>query len=429
MTRHLPALLLLALAACSKSNSNGGTGPGPTGSLDITISAPAGVSAKVNVITPADSIITVSSSGTLHGLTPGDYVIRASAGVTADPIVSTAYAPAVTGSPATVAAGQTANATVTYSAPRASSGILWVANAIANNISGFSSANLGATGAPVPAVKIGSGTSGSVVQGSVSIAVDSSGGIWYVNNSDTLKYYSASQITANTNAAPARKLVSTAIQYAIAVAFDASGDLWVADQANAKLFEFTPSQLQAGGTQSPAVTIHSIIGSLKRPWSLAFDAKGDLWVDSYGDSTIVGFSPAQLATSGGPVPYAAISGSQGTTDCLGIAFDAQGDLWVATLSDTIAKFTPDALTAIGTPTPSVILKMPGGTSPIAIAFDNSGSLWVAAYVGDKLLKFTSSQLTATGSPTPTTIISNTGGSLQVPQGLAFSPPAQGLPIP
>jgi streptogramin lyase len=177
------------------------------------------------------------------------------------------------------------------------------------------------------------------------------------------------------------------------------------------------------------VTITSILGSLKRPWSLAFDAKGDLWVASYGDSTIVGFSPAQLATSGSPVPYAAISGSQGTTNCIGIAFDAQGNLWVATFADTVAKFTPDALTSIGTPTPAVILKMPSGTISIAIAFDNSGSLWVTSYVGNKLLKFTSSQLTTTGSPTPTTIISNTGGSLQVPQGLAFSPPAQDLAIP
>ena len=118
MKRALALAALLAVAACSKSNS-GGTGPGPTGSLDVTITAPAGVSAKVSIITPNDSVITISSSQTVNGLAPGDYVVRASPGVTADPIVSIAYTGAITGSPATVTAGQTANATVTYTTPRA----------------------------------------------------------------------------------------------------------------------------------------------------------------------------------------------------------------------------------------------------------------------------------------------------------------------
>src|SRR5215471_2625065 len=102
--RHRRLLLCIVLAACSKSN-NSTTGPGPTGSLDITITAPAGVSAKVRVISPDDSVITLTASRTLNGLTPGNYLVSASAGADADPIVGTGYNAAVTGSPATVAGG------------------------------------------------------------------------------------------------------------------------------------------------------------------------------------------------------------------------------------------------------------------------------------------------------------------------------------
>jgi len=428
MRRSTRVALLLALAACSKSNS-GGTGPGPTGSLDITITAPGGVSAKVNVITPSDSIITITSSQTVNGLAPGNYVVRAAAGVTNDPIVSTAYAGAVTGSPANVTAGQTANATVTYTSPRASSGMLWVANASAYSFPGFSSANLAATGAPTPAVTIGSGASGSVIEGISSIAVDSSGGIWIADNSDTLYYYAASAITSNTDAHATRKLISDSIQYAIALALDASGDLWVADQAKSILLKFTPAQLAGGGVQSPSVIVHTAIGSIKRPWSIAFDHKGDLWIANYGDSTVVGFAPPQLASSGAPLPYAALTGSRGISNCLGLAFDAQGNLWVATLTDTIAKFAPDQLTSFGSPTPSVILTIPGGATPVGLAFDNSGSLWVGDYEGNKLYKLTSNQISTSGSPTPTVTITATNHSISIPNGLTFSPAAQNLPIP
>ena len=427
MRRSTRVALLLALAACSKSNS-GGTGPGPTGSLDITITAPGGVSARVNVITPSDSIITITSSQTVNGLAPGNYVVRAAAGVTNDPIVSTAYAGAVTGSPANVTAGQTANATVTYTSPRASSGMLWVANRVAYTIAGFSSANLGATGAPTPAVSIGNGTASSIIQGTASIAVDSSGGIWFVDTSDTLFYYAASAITANTNAAATRRLVSTTLTNPIALAFDPRGDLWAADESNNTLNEFTPAQLAAGGTETPSVILHASLGSIDTPSQIAFDAKGDLWVCNTANSSVVGFSPSQYASSGQPLPFAGITGTQAIAVSQAIAFDAQGNLWVATALDTLAKFTPDQLTSVGSPTPSVVITLPSVTFPNAIAFDNSGSLWVAGYVSNKLIKFTSSQLNATGAPSPTVTISPHAGSITLPSGITFSPAAKDLPV-
>lgn len=427
--RHFPVLLLaLSAVACSKSNNNGGTGPGPTGSLDITITAPAGVTAKVHVITPADSVITLTTSQTLNGLTPGDYLITASAGVTADPIVSTAYVPAVTGSPATVSGGQTATATVTYSSPRAGAGVLWVANELGSNIAGFTTAQLAASGSPAPTIMLGNGLGNSKVTNPTSLAVDSSGGVWWASDIDTLYYYSAAQAASSTNATPARHLVSTAVPTAIAIAFDPAGNLWVADQFQATLNEFTSAQLASGGNQMPHVILSGILGSIKRPYGITFDAKGDLWVANYGDSVVAGFSPTQLAQTGSPVPFAALSGKAGLGGPLGLAFDAAGNLWVVSVIDTLAKFTPDELTSINNSPPAVLIKLPTLTTPVALAFDNSGSLWVGGYETNKLYKFTSGQLTTSGAPTPAVVVTATASSLALPDALAFSPPASNLPI-
>jgi sugar lactone lactonase YvrE len=429
MPRPLRTLLRLAgaaiLAACSSSDS---TNAGPTGSLTVTITAPAGVSPSVTIYKPDSTSLVITATQTLTALPVGTYHISAGPGVTADPVVSTAYNGAVTGSPAAVTSGATAMATVTYTSPRASSGILWVANVTGNTITGFSSANLGATGSPTPAVLVGNGSGTSTVKAPSGVAVDSSGGIWVTEDRDTLKYFTAAQIATNTNAAPARKLASSSLRSAVAIALDAAGDLWVVDQFNATLNEFTPAQLAAGGGQTPAVIINKVFGTLDRPWQAAFDSHGNLWVTNFNDSTVVAYSPAQLAAGGDPVPFAGLSGSKGISNCLGLAFDAQGNLWIATLTDTIAKFNASDLTTIGAPVPSVIITGASLGGPIALAFDNSGAMWVSNFFTSTLVKYTSSQLASTGSPAPAVTISNHSGSLGIPQGLAFSPASPALPV-
>ena len=427
-TRFVPILAVAVVAACSRSSSSS-TGPGPTGALDVTITAPAGVTAKVHVITPDDSVITINASQTLNGLAPGNYLVRASSGTTADPIVGTGYTGAVTGSPATVAGGQTASATVTYGAPRANVGVLWVANEAGNTISGFSSANLSASGAPAPGIVLGDGSGTSSVKTPMGVAVDSSGGVWWVSGTNTISYYTASQVAASTNAAPARKITSASLSDAISLAFDPSGDLWVADRIHSSLNEFTPAQLQSGGSQPASVIIGRVLGSLQRPWPMAFDAKGDLWVSNFDDSSVVGYAPAQLQASGYPVPYAAISLSPGLSNPMGIAFDPQGNLWVGNLKDSLSKFTPDQLTSVGRPTPAIAITFSSVTTPDALAFDNSGSLWVLGFVSNKLLKFTANQLTSSGAPAPAVLITTNAGSLTIPGGMVFSPSAGNVPVP
>lgn len=421
--RALCGALVVAACACSSST----TSPNK-GSLSVTITQPAGVSPTVTVTGPGGYSKSLTTTQTLTGLAAGNYTVTAGTAMTSDSIVSIAYAGLVTGSPAAVTANNTATATVTYSSPWSSSGVLWVANQLGNNVTAFSSTELRSTGTPTPVVSIGNGGSGSVVEGATALAVDRTGGLWIADNTDTLYYYSASAISHSTNSAATVKLVSSALQEVLALAFDGQGNLWVADQATGKISEFAASQLLTSGAVMPTVVLSSSLGSINRPWGLAFDSHGDLWVSNYGDSSVVGFSPSQLAASGSPLPYAGLSGSRGTTNCLSIAFDAQGDLWVATLTDTLAEFTPNELTSVGAPSPAVIIKTPTIQQPEGLAFDNSGALWMADNQRDLLVRYLPAQLTTNGSPTPAVTISNKTGSLALPAFIAFSPHATGLPI-
>jgi ligand-binding sensor domain-containing protein len=423
--RALSAAVICAALACSTS----ATGPGGegSGSLTITITTPTGVSPTVTVNGPSSYTKTLTATQTLSGLAPGSYTVTAGTATMADSIVSIAYAGVVTGSPAAVTAKTTATSTVTYSQPWSSSGVLWVANQLGNNVTGFTSSQLHSSGAPAPAVMVGSGTGSSTVQGASALAVDQTGGMWIADNTDTLYYYTPSQLSHGTVAAAAVKLISPALEQAVALAFDGQGDLWVADQATAKVTEFSAAQLATGGSGvTPPVILSASLGSISRPFSMAFDAHGDLWITNYGDSTIVGFSPSQLAATGSPLPFAGLSGSPGITNPISIAFDGQGDLWVATLFDTLSEFTPNQLTSIGAPTPAVLMTTPAIQEPQGMAFDNSGALWIADNQRSALVRYPTSQLHAGGTPSVT--ITKNGNSMYLPSWLAFSPHAPGLPV-
>ena len=81
------------------------------------------------------------------------------------------------------------------------------------------------------------------------------------------------------------------------------------ERATTRVVEFTPAQLAATGTPTPAVTLSATAGnSLDGPDGLAFDPAGDLWVTNFIPS-VVEFTPGQLATTGSPTPAATIAGA------------------------------------------------------------------------------------------------------------------------
>ena len=105
------------------------------------------------------------------------------------------------------------------------------------------------------------------------------------------------------NVAPTSTLAQHGPGSGFAMAFDAQGDLWVANATTGgptnSITEFTPSQLAAGGTQAPAVSIAT--GTTFEPTGLAFDAAGNLWAANFAanaplaPASLVEYTPSQLA--------------------------------------------------------------------------------------------------------------------------------------
>src|SRR5579862_6820877 len=415
-------LVALTLGACSNGGVGGVTGLSGSGSLTVTVTSPSGVTPSVVVTGPSNYLQSITATQTLTGLAAGRYTIAAAAADSTDSIVGVPFSGTVTGSPATVTGNGSADASVSYT-QRASRGLLWVTNYGAP-ASGFTSAQLAAAGTPSANVTVS-------LDGPSNFAIDASGGAWVSNfDSDTIFYYTQTQMLGGGTPAPTVTITASngSLAGVTGIALDAKGDLWATNQTNNTLVEFTPTQLASSGAPTPAITITAVIGTLDRPFCLAFDASGNLWVGNINDSSIVGYSPTALNTGGGQVPFAAITNTPHVGVHIGLIFDSAGNLWVANALGSLAKFAATSLTGIGSPTPTVVVTMASGGSPGGAAFDDSGDLWVTDTNNNTLVEYSSTQLTTTGTPTPALVVRANGASIQQPFGIAFSPHSQELPL-
>jgi sugar lactone lactonase YvrE len=247
------------------------------------------------------------------------------------------------------------------------------------------------------------------------------------------------------------------------LALDPAGDLWVTSVANVtgglpyNLVEFTPGQLTASGSPTPASTIMFPNGSGIVPNLVRFDSAGDLWlghlVSLSGPPAIVEYTPAQVAelqSGGSPTPTLTVEAPSSVFELPAIAFDPKGNLWIAayeqggnpdgvdggtlemfqlagksgTLSEPDITITPTAISSI-----NQSLDAPSG-----LAFDDRGGLWVSDRASSDqisgsrnssgfLVKFAAEQLTASGSPLPPIVITpnRKASNLYNPQTLIFGP--------
>ncbi|MHB1936273.1 MAG: Vgb family protein [Acidobacteriaceae bacterium] len=284
--------------------------------------------------------------------------------------------------------------------------------------------------------------------------------LWVANGTNVLEFETIS-FTAMSNPVfpPVLVLNSTAFAAPQGVIFDTSANLWVIDGGNIgtggkvtpALYEFTPSQLsaiQSGSGVTPNMTINSSVFVF--PQQAVWDSKGNLWISDNGANAVFEFTPAQLMASGTNVTpnitiksNPAFNGGFGASSvsALGIALDSAGDLWVANNgANTIVEFNAAALPTTGgsvTITPNVVLSDDGNQSiqgPWALAFDSSGNLWSsnAGYYGminnlihaaNTVVEFPKASLAASGSPNPAVTLSSAmvdgNGSLNFPKGIAF----------
>ena len=245
------------------------------------------------------------------------------------------------------------------------------------------------------------------------------------------------------------------------LAFDHSGDLWVADQGNARVLEFLPSNLTTGGSAAivlgqPDFYSRSYGTSQTSLWSpigITFDSHGNLWVADTGYNRILEFLPSNLTTGGAaaivlgqPDFTSRICGVSSTNLCdpIGVAFDSSNELWVADQGNArVLEFLPSNLTTGGSA--SIVLGQPdlsvGGQNqegvinsndlayPSSTAFDPHGNLWVADTNNNRILEFTPPFYTdepasiALGQPNmhDNGFGSTTPTSLSSPTDIAFDP--------
>jgi sugar lactone lactonase YvrE len=366
--------------------------------------------------------------------------------VGAGAVVNVEYAGTVSGSPATVTAGGTASASVTY-AVQPGTGALWVAggNYISPNVDNkaieYTAAQLQASSAVTPAVTLSfAPTAGGNIDAS-GVAFDHQGNMWIVNdNSNTVVEYGVALLAASSTPTPTVTLSLPSGSDSYALAFDGQGNLWVANNGGNDIVEFTAAQLTASGAPTPAITISETPpqpGNLQEPIGLAFDAHGNLWVANNAVSGIVEYSASQLTTSGSPTPAVTLTGNA-ILYPNDIAFDSSGNLWISNSAYTnglgdgrIVEYSASVLSAGGSPPPTTVIDLPPGGQygavPTGLAFDNAGNLWYADAYNSLIGEYSAGQLTSGGGNlSPTISISNP--SLVSGVGIAFDPHSTALPL-
>jgi sugar lactone lactonase YvrE len=247
-------------------------------------------------------------------------------------------------------------------------------------------------------------------------------GLWTSSAaSPTILRLAPDQLLSSAALTPATAIFtsSAALSDLNGVAFDADGTMWVTSQNDSTLVAFAPTTLANSGSTNATIVISSTNSSLSAPTGLAFDRLHRLWVANSQSGTIVRFDPAQLASSGSPVPSVIISG---LGQPAALAFDAAGSLWVSDIRRVkLASFSEAQLAASGFLVPQVVISKIGTSlaSPAGIAFDAHGNLWVANVGNQTVVSFSPAQLATTGSPDPLVVVSSNAGSLNIPVGLAF----------
>jgi sugar lactone lactonase YvrE len=407
---------LLMWGGCKGSSS---TGPNPktTGTLIVTVTPPANASPTILLSGPKTFADTLTTTDTIVGLAAGTYTVAAATAVLANGIVGVLYNGVVTGSPASVAIGDTAVISITFNAVPGSGG-LWVAGSAGGQsvAAQYTSAQL-TSAAPA-------GVTLSITGGYV--AFDPAGNLWVGDSSaNTITEYAAAQLGASGTPTATTTITSGALQGPVGLAFDTLGDLWVSNYDGNTIVEFTASQLATGGNLTPPVVLSGF--TLDGPARIAFDSSGNLWIPNAISSTVVALAASSLVASGAPQPAITITNASGSLSApTGLAFDGQGDLWVAnSVGSTIVAYSSGQIAGSGSTTPYETLVIPAATgTPTALAFDNSGDLWANSVTGGAIIEYTGPQISAGGAAAPASVVT----VASIPVSLAFDPAPLGLPL-
>lgn len=243
------------------------------------------------------------------------------------------------------------------------SGNMWVVDEGTLSIDKFTRkqlTQLGTVPDPTPAVTITSSVFGNPLAD-----FDRAGNLWVSDQvANSIYKFTKKQLKTGGDLTPAVTITSSALNGARNLAFDKKGNLWISNDGGDQIEEFAKKGLAQGGALTPAVIISDDgSGSLDDCAGIAFDRKGNLWVADVDSSTIVEFSAADLKATGNPTPVVTISANGASLDGpVGIGFDKKGNLWASNFSgSSIVEFSPAQIAASGTPVPIVTLSATSGS--------------------------------------------------------------------
>jgi sugar lactone lactonase YvrE len=221
------------------------------------------------------------------------------------------------------------------------------------------------------------------------------------------------------------------------VAVDAGGNLFVADHDNSTIRRVSPlgvvttlagSARQVGASDGPGPSAR-----FNRPWGLAVDATGNVYVADTENDTVRVISPAGVVTT-----LAGLAGTPGSADGQGaaarfsrpsgIAVDTAGNVFVADHANhTVRQITPGGLvsTLAGTAGSPGSADGQGGAArfylPTGVAVDASGAVYVADSGSATIRKITAGLVsTLAGSPGQSGTADGTGSAARFdfPTGVA-----------
>ena len=178
----------------------------------------------------------------------------------------------------------------------------------------------------------------------------------------------------------------------VGIAWDNQQNLWLSfDDIGGEIVRLTPRQVQALSS-GHGVKVQNVVllqDSMSYypfydPSDIGFDKEGNLWVIDSPISSLMEFTPDQIATSGAPTPAVWIRAGR-FIEPAKMRFDASDNLWVewqigqpsGVDVDELARFSPKDRTASGPPNPSLILDIPLSNGLDDFAFDGQGNLWIA----------------------------------------------------
>lgn len=225
------------------------------------------------------------------------------------------------------------------------------------------------------------------------------------------------------------------------IALSSAGDLYVADTNNHTIRKVTTAGVVTtfAGTAGVAGSADGtgVGASFRNPFSLAFDASGNLFVSDSGNNTVRKITPAgSVTTLAGGIGVSGSADGTGTAARFnapeGLAVDASGNVFVADSGNSLIR----KISSAGVVT-TVAGSVGGGRSvdgtgagakfqnPAGLVVDGSGTLWVADFYNHTIRKVTAAGVVTTfaGASGSSGSVDGTGNAATFdnPYGIAIDP--------